>query len=94
MPINQQFDAISLCLVGLDCPASWDHSTKLNHGPLVALAINFSGNRQTFSNRLKFSILKPAATGSRDLRKQSFWFAESLKTKTAAPGYCIWLAVT
>jgi hypothetical protein len=27
MPINQQFDAISLCLVGLDCPASWDHGT-------------------------------------------------------------------
>jgi len=28
----------------------------------MALAINLSGNQQTFSIRLKFSILKPAAT--------------------------------
>jgi hypothetical protein len=46
----------------LPCVLGSQH--KANHGPLVALAINFSGNRQTFSNRLKFSILKPAATVS------------------------------
>jgi hypothetical protein len=41
-----------------------------------------------------FQSKQQCKAGSRDLRKQSFWFAESLKTKTAAPGYCIWLAVT
>lgn len=34
------------------------------HARLAEFAINLSSNRQTFSNRLKFSMSKPAATSA------------------------------
>jgi len=43
-----------------------------------------------FDDSILFQSKQQCKAGSRDLRKQSFWFAASLKTKTAAPGYCIW----
>jgi hypothetical protein len=62
MPLKQQIHAVSVCLVALDGLRRGHHDQRPNHARLSVFAINLYGNHQTFSNRLKFSMLKPAAT--------------------------------